>query len=183
MSERGAEYLIGRGDAAALVALGPRGQANENHHLAHSLDLNEIHLAFLGTGKLAVWKSEIEIRSQNELTGYGYAKDYDAIVSVEGDGGKLQFALEYERQPKAANRYPPIREAVERESQVSCLLYVVPAYSLLTYVAAFFERCPRAVYFGLLEDFRRRGFNAEVLDWRRTQRLSLSEVLGGPLKR
>jgi hypothetical protein len=109
--------LIGCGDPAALVALDRSERAN-SHQVAHALDLNEIHLALLTGGRLSGWKSEIEIRWQNELTGFGYAKDYDAIVSVDAGGGTRQFALEYERQPKAAHRYPAIREAIEKELQV-----------------------------------------------------------------
>jgi len=39
----------------------------------------------------------MEIRSQNELTAFGFAKDYDAIVTVRTDIGERRFALEYER--------------------------------------------------------------------------------------
>jgi hypothetical protein len=176
ITERGAEYLIGCGDPAALVALGESAHAH-SHYVAHALDLNEIHLALIAGGRLSGWKSEIEIRSQNELTGFGYAKDYDAIVSLDGGSETRQFALEYERQPKAAHRYPAIREATEKELQVQSFVYIVPAYSMLAYVAGFFQRCERTVCFGLLDDVRRHGIDADVMDWRRTRPLPLTEVL------
>ena len=51
---------------------------------------------------LIAWMGSMEIRSQNELTAFGFAKDYDAIVTVRTDIGERRFALEYERTPKAA---------------------------------------------------------------------------------
>ncbi len=40
------------------------------------------------------------IRAKNELTSSGYAKDYDAIVTVRLNERLVSFALEYERTPK-----------------------------------------------------------------------------------
>src|ERR1017187_6084261 len=91
---------------------------------------------------------------RSELTGFGYAKDYDAVITIHSDGEESTFALEYERQPKAANRYWQVRQAIEKERQVRCFLYLTPSYELLSYVAGFFDRCAKAVYFGVLEDFR-----------------------------
>jgi len=113
------------------------------------------------------------------LTGFGYAKDYDAVITVHSDGGDSTFALEYERHPKAANRYWQVRQALEKERQVKCFLYLAPSYELLSYVAGFFDRCAKAVYFGVLEDFRQHGVNANVLDSRRTLSFPLRAMLNG----
>ena len=53
------------------------------------------------------------------------------MITVDSDGGDSTFALEYERQPKAANRYWQVRQAIEKERQVRCFLYLTPSYELL----------------------------------------------------
>jgi hypothetical protein len=69
----------------------------------HSLELNELHLSLMRQGVLEEWKPEISIRSKNELTTDGYAKDYDAVVTVRLGERSASFALEYEhrRNPKS----------------------------------------------------------------------------------
>src|ERR1022692_2904872 len=145
----------------------------------HSLDLNDVHLTLIRCGELVRWKSELEILCLNELTGFGYAKDYDAVITIHSDGEESTFALEYERQPKAANRYWQVRQAIEKERQVRCFLYLTPSYELLSYVAGFFDRCAKAVYFGVLEDFRQHGLDTTVLDSRRTLSFPLRALLNG----
>ncbi len=172
----GAAYLAGQGNGAALVA-GRGVKEIEDRSVLHSLDLNEIHLKLMRTGELRRWKSELDILCLNELTGFGYAKDYDAVVTVDCDGQEATFALEYERHPKAPNRYWQVRKAVEKEPHVACFLYLTPSYELLSYVAGFYDRCRRAVYFGILNDFQENGLCAKVLDHRRTLSFTLRAVL------
>jgi hypothetical protein len=167
ISQTGAAYLAGKGDGAALVASKAYKQLDDPVVL-HSLDINDVHLTLLRSGELVRWRSELEILCLNELTGFGYAKDYDAVVTVHTAGEDSTFALEYERHPKAAIRYGQIRQALEKERQVNCFLYLVPSYELLSYVAGFFDRCPRSVCFGVLEEFRQYGLDTKVLDSRRT---------------
>src|SRR5580704_19613079 len=76
--------------------------------------------------------------SLNEFTRYGFPKDYDAVVQAERGGRQYRFALEYERSAKTPDRYANVRQAVEKESELDCVVYLVPAYPLLTYVASFF---------------------------------------------
>ena len=178
ISESGAAYLAGNGNGAALVASKAFKQLDDPVVL-HSLDINDVHLTLIRCGELVRWKSELEILCLNELTGFGYAKDYDAVITIHSDGEDSTFALEYERQPKAANRYWQVRQAIEKERQVRCFLYLAPSYELLSYVAGFFDRCAKAVYFGVLEDFCQHGLDAKVLDSRRTRSFPLRAVLNG----
>ena len=178
ISEAGAAYLAGKGDGAALVASKAFKQLDDPVVL-HSLDLNDIHLTLMRSGELVRWKSELEILCLNELTGFGYAKDYDAVITIHSDGEDWTFALEYERHPKAANRYGQVRQALEKERQVRAFLYLAPSYELLCYVAGFFDRCAKAVYFGVLEDFRQHGLDVKVLDSRRTRSFPLRAALNG----
>jgi L,D-transpeptidase YcbB len=53
--------------------------------LPFSLELNDFHLALLRAGVLTSWQSELEIRSLNEFTAYGFTKDYDAVGTVTSE--------------------------------------------------------------------------------------------------
>src|SRR5574337_494253 len=98
-------YSVGRTGALLLQGLGEYyllGPERPNRNgidpgALHAVELNEIHLTLLRSGLWSRWIPAIEIRSQNELTRFGYAKDYDAIVTVHTDTGEERFALEYER--------------------------------------------------------------------------------------
>jgi hypothetical protein len=176
ITQRGAQYLVGLGEGAALVASGA-ARKHEDSAVLHSLGLNDIHLSLLRRGQLVRWKSELEILSLNELTGYGYAKDYDAVVTVSSGGRDLSFGLEYERHPKASKRYWQVRQAIEKEKQLRCFLYLTPSYDLLSYVAGFYERCTSAVYFGLISEFCENGLDARVVDSKRALAVPLGSVL------
>lgn len=176
ISQAGAAYLAGKGDGAALVA-SKAFKHLDDPAVAHSLDLNDIHLTLLRSGELVRWRSELEIVCLNELTGFGYAKDYDAVVTVRSSGADRTMALEYERQPKAANRYVQIRQMLERERKIAKFLYLAPSYELLTYIAGFFDRFPKPIYFGVLDDFCQHGLSGKVLDSRRTLSFRLRDIL------
>ncbi len=176
IGRQGAQYLVGLGEGAALVASAAATQ-NEDNVVLHSLGLNEMHLALLRRGQLVRWKSELEILCLNELTGYGYAKDYDAVITVNCGGQDLSFALEYERHPKTSKRYWQVRQAIDKEKQLRCFLYLTPSYDLLSYVAGYYERCRSAVYFGLVSEFCENGLDARVVDKRRTVTFTLGSVL------
>jgi hypothetical protein len=176
ISDRGASYLIGKGESAALM-IGSKANNVDENAVQHSLDINDIHLAMLRTKQLVSWKCDLEIRSQNEFTGAGFAKDYDAIVTVNTNGPDMRFALEYERNPKQPKRYWQIRELIEKEKQVECILYLTSTFHLLSYVSRFFERSAKNVYFGVLDEFRLHTLETKVMDSRRTVTFPLSSVL------
>jgi hypothetical protein len=176
ISQEGAERLVGLGDAAALLVTGGFVELDDRT-VQHSLGLNEIHLALLRADVLMTWQSELEIRSLNEFTGYGFPKDYDAVVHAECDGRSYHFALEYERSAKTPDRYVHVRQAVEKESDLDCVLYLVPAYPLLTYVASFFERCSKPIYFALCEEFQKDTLDTIVMDSRRVRAVPLRGIL------
>lgn len=176
ISDLGASYLIGTGESAALM-IGSKANNVDENAVQHSLDVNDIHLAMLRTKQLVSWKCELEIRSQNEFTGAGFAKDYDAIVTVNTTGRDTRFALEYERTPKQPKRYWQIRALIEKEKHVECVLYLTSTFHLLSYVSRFFERSAKAVYFGVLDEFRLHTLDTKVMDSRRTVTFPLSAVL------
>ncbi len=125
----------------------------------HSIGLNEIHLSVLRAGLLVRWMGSMEIRSQNELTGFGFAKDYDAVVTVRTETGEQRFALEYERSPKPMRYYRDVATSLGRETHVSHVLYLVSNYDLLQFVCGFFRSSQCHVLFGLVRDW-----HAQLLD-------------------
>jgi len=182
VSHEGAEHLVGLGEAAALVVTGGLVDLNDRA-LQHSLELNEIHLSLLEGRILAAWQSDLEIRSVNEFTDFGFAKDYDAVAKIERAGRSHQIAIEYERTPKAHERYADVRRLIEGERRVDCVLYLMPAYPLLAHVAKSFERCTIPVFFALVDDFRRNTLETMVMDGRRLTSFPLSAVLDGWTRR
>ena len=182
VSREGAEHLVGLGDAAALVVTGGLVDLNDRA-VQHSLELNEIHLALLKARILTSWQSDLEIRALNELTGFGFPKDYDAIVKLEREGRAYQVALEYERTPKTREKYVSVRKAMEEERQLDCILYLTPAYPLLALVAKSFERCTKPVYFALADEFRKNTLDAMVMDSKRLRSFPLGAALDANSRR
>jgi hypothetical protein len=119
----------------------------------HAIGLNEIQLSLLRAGLLIRWIGSLEVRSQNELTGFGFAKDYDAVVTVQTETGDERFALEYERSPKSVKHYREIAATVTREVHLSRVLYLVSNYDLLQFVSSFFRNTRFRVLFGLERDW------------------------------
>jgi hypothetical protein len=119
----------------------------------HAIGLNEIHLSVLRAGILTRWIGSMEIRSQNELTGFGFAKDYDAVVTVHTEAGEQRFALEYERSPKPVRYYRDVAASLSREAHVNQVLYLVCNYDLLQFISGFFGNSQSRVFFGLVKDW------------------------------
>lgn len=142
-----------------------RSEANTASQSAlHAIGLNEIHLTALRSGLLVRWMGAMEIRSQNELTAFGFAKDYDAVLTVRTDKGERRFALEYERTPKAGKCYRAIAASMSQEVHVHRLLYLVANYDLLRFVSGFFTNANFPVFFGLFPDWHTHLLEMPVLD-------------------
>ena len=161
-----------------LIACGRAEASVARNNTLHAIGLNEIHLGALRAGVLLRWTAAMEIRSQNELTAFGFAKDYDAIVTVRTDTGERRFALEYERTPKAGKCYRAIAASVSQEVQVNRLLYLVANYDLLRFVSGFFTHVDFPVFFGLLSDWHARLLEMPVLDHAR-RTFPLRQALNG----
>jgi hypothetical protein len=160
-------------DAAVLLAdhcpvLDSRRHKDAATHinLVHSLDLNGLQLSLARQGILEDWESEMTIRAKNELTASGYAKDYDAIVTVRINGNVLSFALEYERTAKKSRDYARIRSLLEQERQVCRFLYVVPEPKLASFVLDCFHKTTAAVFVGLASEFSRSFSAMNVIEAR-----------------
>jgi hypothetical protein len=120
----------------------------------HGLELNEIRVALARNNLLADWRSEVEIASNNMVSGAPYQKDYDAIVTVWAGAEMREFALEYERLLKGARHYARIRAALECERQVACVLYLTASPDLMS--ALVYQLTPLAcpIAFATARSFR-----------------------------
>ena len=87
--------------------------------------LFELQLKLRQSGLVSSWLYEPEIRADNELTNFGYAKDYDAIVTFRNGNVSGKVALEYERFPKSTRQYWRIADTLNRETKVAAVLYLV----------------------------------------------------------
>lgn len=128
----------------------------------HALRLNDMHLALARDGALREWLPESEICSRNILTAYGFAKDYDAVVVIQHNGKKITFALEYERSQKTDAEYQGITIALNRESQVDFVLYLVTTKHLMSKVASSLRNCRQKVAIGMAQDFSQHLFESFV---------------------
>lgn len=159
----GAIHLTNHGDSCSAVATG-FSVRRDSIRVAHAVEMNDVRLPLLRQGVLREWTSELEIRSRNEMTGYGYAKDYDAVMILAVAGIQIEVALEYERRPKTARQYTDIRAAIDKEKRVERFLYLVPDYNLLWFVHQFLRKSTRAIFFGIAGDFKKSILETQVVD-------------------
>lgn len=152
LGDDAAELLQSMGEYC-LIGHGRSNARNTNQSVLHAVELNEIHLSLLRSQLLVRWTSAMQVRSQNELTDYGFAKDYDAVLIVRTEVGESRFALEYERTPKAMKYYRAIASSVSKEIHVGRVLYLAPNYDLLRFISRFFGGGPCVAFFGLVADW------------------------------
>lgn len=121
--------------------------------MLHAVELNNIQLSLLRTGAPVRWIPTTEVRSINELTGFKYAKIYDAVVELRANGDTKTFALEYERSRKAKTNYVEIAEDMAAERRVSIILYLAANYDMLKFLTGAFRGHARQVVFGLVREW------------------------------
>jgi hypothetical protein len=176
-------YRIGARSAcfsefATLLPVNSRKPVVASGTCTHSIELNDIHLSLARElGLLKKWVSETAIVSQNVLTTSGYAKDYDAVVTVQlGDVSSI-FALEYERTPKRKSDYMEIRERLQSETRVQRFLYLAATRNLLSFLIHCFANLPCRLYLGLSEDFLASPMDTPVVEVLSRKRIALRNAL------
>lgn len=165
-----------------LVGRDRFGGKEVERSVLHAIGLNGIHLSLLRAGLLVRWIGSMEVRSQNELTGFGFAKDYDAIVTVRTEAGEQRFALEYERSPKTLKYYRDVAAALDREVHVKRVLYLVCNYDLLRFVSGFFQNTECRVLFGLERDWHSQLLDMPVSCRSAPHSRRLRETLDGVIR-
>jgi hypothetical protein len=187
------EFVYSVASSAAILLQGmgeyclighDRSNANEaDRKVLHAIGLNGIQLSLLRAGLLVRWIATMEIRSQNELTGFGFAKDYDAIVTLRSDVGEHRFALEYERSPKTSRYYRAVAASMIQEAHVNQVLYLVCNYDLLRFISSFFMKAQCRVLFGLVRDWHAQLLDMLVSDSSTNRSLRFREALNGAAAR
>ena len=173
-----AELLQSMGEYC-LIGRGRSTGKNGNQSVLHAVGLNDIHLSLMRSHLLVRWISAMQIRSQNELTDYGFVKDYDAVVTVRTEIGEYRFALEYERTPKAMKYYSGIASCIGEETHLSRLLYLVTNYDLLRFISRFFRQSKCAVFFGLVGDWHSQLLETPVSSASSKRPIPFREALHG----
>ena len=181
VAANGASLLQGMGEYC-LVGSGKLNGKETERTVFHALELNEIQLSALRAGLLVRWISSMEIRSQNELTRFGFAKDYDAVMTVRTGAGDSRFALEYERSPKPKRYYISTAAALDREAHVRHVLYLASNYDLLQFVSGFFRSSRCQMFFGLVKDWHTQMLDMPVLCNVTTRSVRFSDTLDGAAK-
>lgn len=168
VNERGSVYTITDAGASLLTDLGElyagrSGIESANDGFLHWLEINDLHLALLRAGVLAQWIPSSEICSQNDLTTFRYAKDYDAVVSVRWKGSEYRFALEYERTAKTLSRYLGICEAIESDIHIKVILYAAANHHLMCFLRDNLRPRNKTVCVGLMSELRDDSLAARVM--------------------
>jgi len=176
ISASGIAILQGSGECFVPLPT-PRNPRHRELNVLHAIELNNIRLSLLRAGLEILWVAETEIRSRNEHTPSGFAKDYDALVTVAVDGGSARFALEYERTSKSRTDYEKIAQNLMRERAVERILYLVPNQDLLSFVARFFQGVGLPMFFGLAPAWHERLLDMPIISPHGERHSSLRQVL------
>ncbi len=159
ITAEGATLLVDLGELYA----GRKSGLAPQHTCAHWLDINKVHLALWRSEQLVRWIPASEICSQNDLTHFRYAKDYDAVVEVRCGGTEARFAFEYERTAKTFKQYQQICEAIDHELHVNTILYLTPNRHLLSFLRDTFRPRRKTICVALLPDFVDRLLQTRVV--------------------
>jgi hypothetical protein len=143
----------------------------------HSLELNAVHLALAQRQLLVGWLSEVEIASFNIISRSRYQKDYDAVVEVWNGDRKVCFALEYERSLKSSKQYQRVREALDAECEVECVLYLTSGIEILVHLVHEFESVRVKMAFAESREFSHSLLDTAVITTQHVRRVRFRELL------
>ena len=143
----------------------------------HALELNGIQLRLRRQNLLAGWHSDVEVASFNNISRSPYQKDYDAVVDVWLGDKRVCFALEYERSLKSARQYERVRQALESEQQVGCILYLTAGIEILVHLVHEFQTVSTNLAFANAPDFAELLLDTTVITHRNLSGVKFREVL------
>lgn len=159
ISELGASFLIGLGEPYA----GRSGTEMAKRNFLHWLELNDLHLELRKSGALVQWVPASEICSQNDLTKFGFAKDYDAVVRVACRGTEVTFALEHERTAKRETEYEEIGKRIEKDLHIQTILYLAATDHLMYCLRDRFAPKRKLICVALMHEFQQRLLKTPVM--------------------
>ncbi len=120
----------------------------------HALELKAVHVALARGNVLVSWQSDVETASSNTVSATPLEKDYDAVVDVWNNDKIARFALEYERTLKSARQYEKIRQALEAENKLGCILYLTAGEEIALHLAQELSGIPKRLAFATAPAFR-----------------------------
>jgi hypothetical protein len=163
LGDDGARSLQGR--LPTVIEAGPRNSGRGNRdHVWHDVELFELQLKLRQAGVVSSWLYEPEIRADNELTNFGYAKDYDAIVTFRCGQKSGKVALEYERSPKTTKQYKRIAGILNRETKITSVLYLVCNVQMESFLLNGLRGTGRQVYVCQAHQFAEHPTEAVLVD-------------------
>jgi len=139
--------------------------------------LFELQLKLRQSGLVSSWLYEPEIRADNELTNFGYAKDYDAIVTFRNGNVCGKVALEYERFPKSTRQYWRIADTLNRETKVAAVLYLVCNVQMESFLLNGLRGTRHPVYVCQAQQFADHPTEAMLVDVARQAQHRLADCL------
>jgi len=146
--------------------------------MLHALELTDIRIALGNTGIVQLWKTDVEVSSENIAHGDPYAKDYDAIATLVVRGNLLQYGIEYERSTKAFARYRELRTILSEEQRLSGILYFISGMERFFTVAAELEGAHPDLLFCCADGFGARMLDAPCIRISSEPALTLVHALG-----
>lgn len=169
--ERGFSYSITRYGLSCLEfsGYGMVSISSDTERLAdpiqivHALQLNTIMLTFFATGKVTGWLTDRLVRNRNVLSTSPFAKDYDAVCTIDrADGRKQDVGVEFERTLKSRERYVEIKQTLSREARLSHVMYFVLDVDAISVIAGYLGTPGQCVIsYIVIGDFRRLGIAAQ----------------------
>jgi hypothetical protein len=176
LGDEGARSLQGR--LATVIEAAPRNTGRGNRdHVWHDVELFELQLKLRQSGLVSSWLYEPEIRADNELTNFGYAKDYDAIVTFRNGSVSGKVALEYERFPKSTKQYRRIADTLNRETKVAAVLYLVCNVQMESFLLNGLRGTRQPVYVCQAQQFADHPTEATLVDVARQAQHRLADCL------
>jgi len=163
LGDEGARSLQAR--LPTIIEAGPRDSHRGNRdHVWHDVELFELQLKLRQSGVVSSWLYEPEIRADNELTSFGYAKDYDAIVTFRCGQKSGKVALEYERCPKSTKQYRRIADILNRETKINSVVYLVCNVQMESFLLNGLRGARRQVYVCQAHQFAEHPTEATLVD-------------------
>ena len=163
LGDEGARSLQGR--LPTVIEAGPRdSNRGDRDHVWHDVELFELQLKLRQAGVVSSWLYEPEIRADNELTNFGYAKDYDAIVTFRCGQKSGKVALEYERSPKSTKQYKHIAGILNGETKITSVLYLVCNVQMESFLLNGLRGTRRQVYVSQAHQFAEHPTEAALVD-------------------
>jgi hypothetical protein len=139
--------------------------------------LNRAHWVFVRDK----WRTDLQVRAAN-LAARKYAKNYDAVFSVERSGAgenPLTVAVEYERTLKAEDRYAEISNTLRGESSIDMLFYLCASADMVPLLAQRIALKNLVVGFTVARSFVHQGKQCPVFLWtqQKLQPIPMGDVI------